>query len=188
MKTLLLAAALAATSLASFGQSRDAAPETKQFDFLIGQWQLEVRPKVSGVAAMIHGAPKLLGTWKAWRALDGLAVEDEMRIVDGSGNPISLTHAMRIYSKEEGRWKVSGLDAYRARFSESLGGMEAGEMRFSGRGADPEGRPTLTRARYYDVSANGFRMRQDRSLDNGQTWEESVLEIIATRVAAPTGR
>jgi hypothetical protein len=188
MKILLLAAALAAFTIGSYAQSRDIPPEAKQFDFLLGQWQVDVKPKLSGIAGMIHGAPKLQGAWKAWRTLDGLAVEDELRIIDASGNPISLTHALRIYSKADGRWKLSGLDAYRARFSESAGGLEAGEMRISGRGLDAEGKPSLTRTRYYDVSPNGFRVRQDRSSDNGQTWDEGVLEMVATRTAPAAAR
>jgi hypothetical protein len=159
------------------------APESQQFDFLLGQWELDVQPKVSGIAAAIHGSPKLVGTWKAWRALDGLAVEDEMRVVDASGNPISLSHALRTYSKSEGRWKVQGLDAYRSRFSESSGQLQGGEMRMSGRGFDAEGHPVVTRIRYYDIGANGFRMQQDRSSDDGRNWDEGVVTVVARRVA-----
>ena len=186
MKTLILAAALAASSLGAYAQSRDVPAEAKQFDFLLGQWQVDVKPKMPGLAGMIHGSPKLQGTWKAWRALDGFAVEDELRIIDASGNPISLTHGMRIYSKADGRWKLSGLDAYRAAFSESSGVLDSGgEVHLSGRGVDAEGKPSLFRVRYYDISPKGFRLRQDRSSDNGQTWDEGVLEMIATRTAAP---
>jgi hypothetical protein len=175
---LLLLCALPAVT---FAQAMPA--ESKQFDFLLGQWELEVHPKVSGIAAAIHGSPRLVGTWKAWRALDGLAVEDELRIVDASGNPISLSHALRTYSKNESRWKVGGLDAYRARFSESSGQLQGGEMRLNGRGFDPEGHPVLTRVRYYDIGANGFRMQQDRSNDEGRSWDEGVLTLVAKRVA-----
>jgi hypothetical protein len=135
---------------------------------------------VSGIAAAIHGAPKLVGTWKAWHTLDGLAVEDETRIVDASGNPISLSHALRTYSKSEGRWKVQGLDAYRSQFSESSGQLQGGEMRLNGRGVDAEGHPVLTRIRYYDIGADGFRMQQHRSADDGRTWDET-LTIVAKR-------
>ncbi|HST00972.1 MAG TPA: hypothetical protein VLJ84_04875 [Usitatibacter sp.] len=41
-------------ALAGFACANAAAQE-KQFDFLIGQWDVEVRPKVSGIAAAIHG-------------------------------------------------------------------------------------------------------------------------------------
>jgi len=175
---LFLLCALAATG---------AAAQEKQFDFLLGQWDVEVRPKVSGIAAAIHGAPKLGGTWKAWRAMDGLAIEDELRILDASGNPISLTHGMRIYSKADRRWKSGSLDAYRARFSESSGEAAASELVMSGRGTDPQGQPVMTRARYLDIGANGFRMLQERSADEGKTWEET-LTIVAKRTGGAPPR
>jgi hypothetical protein len=175
----MLAALACTVPAALFAQA--PAPESKQFDFLLGQWELDVQPKVSGIAAAIHGSPKLVGSWKAWRALDGLAVEDELRVVDASGNPISLSHALRTYSKSEGRWKIQGLDVYRSRFSESAGQLQGGEMRVTGRGLDPEGHPVMTRIRYYDIGANGFRMQQDRSSDDGRSWDEGVLVIVAKR-------
>lgn len=160
------------------------AQQEKQFDFLLGQWDVDAQPKVSGMAAAIHGSPKLTGTWKAWRALDGLAIEDELRIVDASGNPISLSHAIRLYSKTDRRWKVVGADAFRARFSESSGEGVGAEMRLNGRGTDAEGHPALTRMRYYDIKPDGFRMQQDRSVDDGKTWDEAVLVLVAKRAAA----
>lgn len=165
-----------------------ALAQEKQFDFLLGQWEVDVRPKVSGIAAAIHGAPKLTGTWKAWRALDGLAIEDELRIVDASGNPISLTHAMRIYSKAERRWKAASVDAFRARLGESSGEAAGADIVMSGRGTDPEGRPVMNRVRYLDIGPSGFRMQQDRSGDEGKTWDEAVLTIVAKRTGAAPPR
>ena len=164
--------------------SATAPAEARQFDFLLGQWDLQVRPKVGSLVAMIHGAPKLAGTLKAWRVLDGAGVEDEIRIVDASGNPISLTRALRIYAKADARWRVSGVDAYRGHLSESSGQWQNGEMRLEGRGTDAEGKPVITRTRYFEITADGFRMQQDRSGDSGQTWEEAVLTIDAKRTAA----
>jgi hypothetical protein len=161
-----------------------APAEAKQFDFLLGQWDLQVHPKVSSLAAMIHGAPKLVGTLKAWRVQDGRGIEDEMRIVDASGNPISLNHASRIYAQVDARWKVSGVDTLRGRKSESSGQWQSGEMRLEGHTTDAEGNPTVTRTRYFDITADSFRMQQDRSSDNGQTWDEGVLTIEAKRTAA----
>jgi hypothetical protein len=165
-----------------------ALAQEKQFDFLLGQWELDVRPKVSGIAAAIHGSPKLTGTWKAWRALDGLAIEDELRIVDASGNPISLSHAMRIYSKADRRWKASSLDGFRARFNESSGEAAGADLVMSSRGIDPDGKRVMNRARYTDIGPNGFRMLQDRSSDEGKTWDEAVLTIVAKRSGAAPPR
>jgi len=158
--------------------------EARQFDFLLGQWQLDVHPKVSGLVAMIHGAPRLVGTWKASPAANGLGVDDELRIVDGSGNPISLNRTHRTWAKAEGRWKISALDVMHSSTSESTGAWRGGEMQLNGRFTDDNGKPILTRTRYYNITANGFRMQQDRSTDNGQSWDEAVLTIDARRVAA----
>lgn len=185
---LLLSSPLVAIAQHATDASNAAAgsvlAEAKQFDFLLGQWELQVRPKVSSLAAMIHGAPRLVGTWKAWRAPDGQGIEDEMRVVDASGNPISLTRALRVYAKADARWKVRGVDLLRNRTSEASGHWQHGEMRFEGSATDAEGNPSMTRTRYFDITADSFRMQQDRSIDNGQTWDEAVLTIEAKRTAA----
>jgi hypothetical protein len=161
-----------------------AAPaEAKQFDFLLGQWELEVHPKVSGLAAMIHGTPRLVGTWKAWRVAHGPGIEDEMRIVDASGNPISSSRAQRVYADAQGLWTISGQDLTRGRTSSAKGKWQDGEMHVDGHFADA-GREILTRTRFYGITADAFHMQQDRSTDNGQTWENGSLTIDAKRVAA----
>jgi hypothetical protein len=165
-----------------------ASKEARQFDFLIGQWEIELTPKVNSLAAMIHGAPRLSGTWKAWPAFDGFGIEDQMRVVDGSGNPVSLTHALRIYDGKNARWLISGLDVYRTRFSSASGTWQAGEMHINGTGTNNEGKPYLNRTRFFEIGTDGFRMQQDRSFDGGGTWEEAVVAIVAKRVAAKAAR
>ncbi len=163
--------------------------ETSQFDFLIGHWELEVTPKVSGIAAALHGAPKLVGSWKAWRAFDGHGVTDELRVIDASGNPVSLNHTLRIFDAKAQQWLVQGLDVYRARFGAATAMWRGGEMWVSGSGSASDGKPVLTRSRFSDITAERFRMRQDRSSDNGVTWDEGVLSVSAKRLArvAPRG-
>lgn len=160
------------------------APEAKQFDFMIGHWELVVSPKVSSLAARIHGARKLAGTWKAWRAFDGFGVEDELRIVDGSGNPTTLSHAMRVFDPATKRWLVTALDVYRSRFSSSTAEWNGTQMVATGTGADADGRPVRTRTRFTDIRPNEFVMVQDRSSDDGANWEAGVLTITAKRIAA----
>ena len=168
--------------------STTAPAEARQFDFLIGQWELEVKPKVSSLAAMIHGAPKLVGSWKAWRGLDGFGVEDELRVADASGNPMSLNEALRVFDRNQNRWTVVGVDVYRARVSNSTAQWSGNEMRVDGNGVDGEGKPYVSRTRYFAIGPDAFHMQQDRSYDNGQTWEEATLAIEAKRVAAAAAR
>jgi hypothetical protein len=197
-KLLLLLTLMLASPTALFAQhggGAGAAPpptsapaEARQFDFLIGQWELEVKPKVNSLAAMIHGAPKLVGSWKAWRGFDGFGVEDELRVVDASGNPMSLNHALRVYDRNQNRWTIVGIDVYRARVSNSTAQWQTGEMQLDGTGIDSEGKPYLSRTRYSAITPDAFRMQQDRSSDNGQTWDEATLVIEAKRVTAGAPR
>jgi hypothetical protein len=161
-----------------------AAVEAQQFDFLLGQWELDVHPKVGGLVAMIHGTPRLLGTWKAWRTPDGLGIDDELRIVDASGNPISSNRSHRTYVAAERHWAISGGDASRGRSSMATGLWRNGEMHMEGRSSEAQGASMLIRTRYYDIRKDGFRMQQDRSTDDGKSWDEGVLTIDARRVAA----
>lgn len=193
MMTLVVLLVLPAPAFAQHGGG--AAPlihtpprEATQFDFLIGQWELTVRPQVSSLAARIHGAPRLLGTWKAWRAFDGFGIEDELRIVDGSGNPMSLNHALRIYDATARRWSVTGLDVYRARVTTATAEWRDGQMSLTGQGTDAEGKAYVTRTRFSDITPTSFRMQQDRSMDDGRRWTEGVLKIEAKRVAAAAPR
>lgn len=174
---------------AGVGAAAAAVPaEAAQFDFLIGHWELEVSPKVGGLAALIHGAPKLTGSWKAWKAFDGHGLDDELRIIDASGNPVSLNHSQRIFDTRARRWLVNGLDVYRARFGSSSGTWQDGELRLEGSGQGNDGQPVLTRTRFMEITADRFRMRQDRSRDNGATWEEGTLTVVARRVSRKAAR
>lgn len=168
--------------------SRAAPREAAQFDFLVGQWEIEARPRATTLAQRMHGAPRLVGTWKAWRALDGHGVEDELRITDGSGNPLAFTHAVRFYSAEQRRWLISSLDVYRGTFASLDGELRTGEMLVTSRGTDQEGKTYLSRTRFHAISPSAFKVQIDRSYDEGKSWTEGYLRIDARRVAATAAR
>lgn len=166
-----------------------AAPrEALQFEFLVGQWELVAQPMASGLAARIHGVPKLRGTWKAWRAFDGWGIEDELRLTDESGNPRLLSHQMRIYDVTARRWNMSALDVFRTTFSMSTAEWRDGRMLVSARGTDQEGRAYVARIRFSDITPTRFRYQIDRSFDNEKSWTEGVMKIEAKRVAAVAPR
>ena len=129
-----------------------------------------------------------MGTWKAWRAFDGWGVEDELRIMDASGNPASLTHAMRFYSAEGKEWSQTQLDVYRGRYIASTARWDGRAMVSQSSSTDADGRPILVRARFHSLSGGAFKWQQDRSTDNGRTWDEGVLRIEAKRAAATAPR
>jgi len=165
-----------------------APPEAAQFDFLLGEWQVTAQPKVSSLAARIHGAPKLSGTWKAWRAMDGFGLTDELRIVDGSGNPASLSHSLRFFDASRRHWTLSTVDVYRGRISTARGEWKGNAMIVTSEGTDAEGKPVRQRVRYYDITPTSFKYQSDRSTDAGRTWEEGVLRIDARRLSPTATR
>ncbi|MEP6730805.1 MAG: hypothetical protein ABJE10_09210 [bacterium] len=162
--------------------------EVAQFAFLVGEWELSVHPAMPSLIAKLHGVPKLVGTWKGWRAFDGFGIEDEMRITDESGNPRALSHAMRYYDASTKRWSTSSLDVYRGAFTASTAEWRDGTMTVMSHGTNGEGKPTVSRAKYYDITPTSFRFRQDRLSDDGKSWTEGVLTIDAKRVAAVAPR
>ena len=164
-----------------------APKEAAQFDFLVGQWELDVKPAVNTLAAKIHGVPKMLGSWKAWRALDGWGVEDELRITDAAGNPKSFSHAVRMYDATARKWRTSTVDVYRALVGMSTAEWKDGVMTSMSTGNDSEGKNFVARTRYLDITSDSFKFRQERSYDSGATWEPN-LAIDAKRVAAVAPR
>jgi hypothetical protein len=189
----LLALAVPVSVGAQHGAGTPEAPpaapaEARQHDFLVGQWELVVKVPPAGLAQRIHGVPKLVGTWKAWRAFDGFGVEDELRITDEAGNPLSLSHALRFYDRTARTWNVTLLDVYRGRLTSATAEWKDGRMLQNGQGTDPQGKPVLVRSRFHDITPGSFKWQQDRSSDNGKTWTEGTLRIQARRVAAVAPR
>jgi hypothetical protein len=165
-----------------------APREASQYDFLVGEWTLAITPKVSGLVARIHGVPRLHGSWKGSRALDGWGEEDELRIVDESGNPIAYTHFVRIYDPAARHWSVTAIDVYRQRVTTSIAQWQGNEMVTIADGVDPEGKPYRSRTHVTDISATGFRYTQDISHDGGATWDEGHLVMQAKRVTGTASR
>jgi hypothetical protein len=162
--------------------SVSAPKEVSQLDFMVGDWDLDVEVPATTLAAKIHGMPKLVGTWRVRKALDGWGLEDDMKITDVAGNPKSLSHAVRYFDRNTRKWAISALDVYRGKFSTSTGEWRGSEMFVSGSGKDANGNTQTIRTRIYDISQTGFKFRQEKSDDGGKTWKENVS--IAARRAA----
>jgi hypothetical protein len=161
-----------------------AAPEARQFDFLIGQWQVSGTVKTSGLLALIHGRPKLLGSWKAWRVADGHGIEDELTLTDASGNPASAVHFTRTFSREENCWKITGRDTYHGSAAPATARWQGDEMLVMGSGASPQGKHYRSLTHYAAITPLSFRMVQDRSYDEGKTWEAAAVTLDVRRTGS----
>ncbi len=165
-----------------------APKEGTQFDFLVGQWEVIGQPQATTLAQRIHGVAKLPGTWKAWRAMDGWGIQDELRLTDPSGNPVLIAHTVRYFDTAAKRWQLSGVDVYKGIVSSSSAHWTAGQMVVNGTGKDADGKAFISRATFSKITPTSFTYRLDRSYDNGVKWTEGVTRIDAKRVAAVAPR
>jgi len=186
---LLPAVAAAQARPPGAGPNRSIRPpaEANQFDFLLGEWELTVTPKVSSLAQRMHGVPELSGTWTAWPALDGWGIRDEMRVVDDSGNPQVLLTNVRVYEPATRGWLVATVDAYRHRVTRSTTRWDGNEAESVVETEAHDGSGILVRTRFTRIRPDSFRYHQDRSTDGGESWDRDVLVIDARRVGEAPG-
>jgi hypothetical protein len=161
-----------------------AAPEARQFDFLIGQWKVSGEVKTSGLLALIHGTPKLVGSWKGWRVAGDHGIEDELTLTDTSGNPISAVHFTRTFSREENCWRITSRNTYNGSAPPATARWKGDEMLVMGSGTSPEGKHYRSRTHYAAITPVSFRMVQDRSYDEGKTWEAAAVTLDVRRTGS----
>lgn len=162
----------------------EAAPAAHQFDFMVGQWQVTGEVKIVGIMALIHGTPKLTGTWKAWRMQDDSGIEDDLTLADAAGNVNSAVHYTRTFLRQDSSWKISGRDAYNGHPPVATGHWQGDKMLVMGGGTSSEGKHYQSRTAYVAITPSSFRVIQDRSYDEGKTWDTGVVTLNVTRVAA----
>ena len=187
--TLVCALSLGAQRSGAVAASPTVAPkEGSQFDFLIGQWEVVAKPLAKTLGQRIHGVQKLPGVWKAWRALDGWGIEDELRLTDASGNPRLLAHTIRFFDSNARKWNLSTTDVYQGIVTASSAELKGKAMIVSSQGKDADGGAYLSRGSFTNITAQTFMYRLDRSYDNGKSWTEGFTTIEAKRTAAMAPR
>ena len=179
---------LLAVSCALFGPVRSVAqdgpalkappPEASQFDFLVGEWTVDVTSKAPGTPPQYHGV------WRAAKTLNGLGLVDEYSIADEAGRIVYAGTTLRVFDTKAATWTMRYADQFggeTGRWSELVGVKQGQEMHVEQRGQGPDGQTTVLKIRYYNIQPNHFSWTADRSGDGGVTWVREFLQIEATR-------
>lgn len=153
----------------------DAPPETDQFAFLVGTWDCTTRSM--GPDGTL-GAPGR-ATWTGYWILDGWAIQDDWV---GERPDGSRTYGTNIRSfNPDGYWDNRWLPAGTLRWTYFRADRVDDTMvMVGGEGEDSRG-AYIDRNVFYDIEADSWKWRKDRSWDGGESWLEGVAYIEARR-------
>jgi hypothetical protein len=153
-------------------------PEASQFDFLLGEWTVNVTSKATATP------PQYKALWRAWKTLNGLGVVDEYAVSDDAGRVVYGGTTLRVFDTKAGSWTmryVDQLGGKTGRWAELVGVKEGPEMHVEQRGQSPDGRTTILKIRYYNIEPDRFSWAADQSSDGGATWVRDYLRLEAAR-------
>lgn len=153
------------------GERNPQAPaEVAQFDFLIGDWNVQITwfPP--------QGEPNTYAAkWHNHWINDGFDVMQEWR------GPYITGTEFRHFDPALGYWVGRNLYVGRS-WVDTTARIEGENMVVVIEGGNPQEGAFLNRETYYDISPSQWRMKSDRSFDDGKTWEKGRYEMIATRI------
>jgi len=162
MKKLLLVAfaitILCAASVAQTSQSPCSDERVKEFDFWVGQWDLEWKTASGDVQK---------GTNSITRILDGCVVREEFD--GGSALPLK-GQSYSMLDRNSGQWKQTWVDN-QGSYLDFSGGMEEGKMVLRRQFTNRQGNEVSQRMVFYNIAKDGFDWNWESSTDGGSNWK-----------------
>src|SRR5947207_1498888 len=159
-------------------------PEASQFDFLVGEWSVDVTSKSPGTPPRYHGV------WRAAKTLNGLGMVDEYGVLDDAGRIVYAGTTLRVFDTKAATWTMRYVDEFggeTGRWSELVGVKQGSEMHVEQHWQSPDGRTTILKIRYYNIQPDHFSWAAEHSSDGGTTWVRDYGRIEAARQERPSG-
>jgi hypothetical protein len=158
-----------------------APKETTQFSFLVGAWDCTTRFLKPDGKGYLDGA----ASWLGYYVLDGWAIQDDWISIQPDGSEFHGTNIRSFNPKTrkwDNRWLPMGSLQWKYYEAEKV---KDTMVMIGGEGKDARGE-FVDRNTFYDISADSWRWRKDRSYDGGKTWIKGIGYIEASRAAAPS--
>jgi hypothetical protein len=175
MKTVVL---YLAGILAFLAPAPAGAQAATQFDFLVGNWSVDVTSKAP------NAPPHYRGEWSARKTLSGLGIVDEYVVRDDSGTVVYSGTTLRAFDARSGHWTMRYIDQAGGGmlgWAELTGTKVGDEMHVEQRRTSTNGQTAILKIRYYNIQPNHFSWAADGSTDGGATWTRDFIRIEATR-------
>ncbi len=153
--------------------------EGKQFDFLIGDWDVAATRYKEDGSLLFH----YKAGWNAKYLNEGRMIVDDFKAYSPTGQAVSSYVTLRTYSEATHRWEMAGLSALQpAASAEWYGKLKDGEMLLDASGKDPAGNMVKTKIRFFNIAKNSFSWESKVSRDEGETWVKTA-SLLASRVS-----
>ncbi len=143
-------------------------PEAKQFDFWVGEWDVQANGRS-------------LGTNVIQRLEEGCLIMENWT---GAGG--STGKSMNFYNPVLKKWRQTYMSNNQVVW-EMSGEYKDGAMRYEGEVIPPNGTKTLTRVVFYNQGPDKLRHTEDDSTDGGKTWTNVWDAIYVRKKPAPVG-
>jgi Protein of unknown function (DUF1579) len=161
-KCLLILAALLLTSNSSTAQPPPnpcSAPEQKQFDFWLGEWDLTTPGKQPG--EVVHNTNTIK------RILDDCIIQENF--AGGGASPLRGM-SVSVFDPKTSKWKQTWVDN-QGSYLDFTGEFKGGQMVLSRTATRPDGAQIAQRMVWKNIKPDEFDWSWERSKDGGQTWE-----------------
>ena len=140
-----------------------SAPECRQFDFWIGDWDVQ---KADGTPAGTNRIEKILG---------GCALEENWKGARGSAG-----RSLNLWDATDGRWHQTWVDDQGTRLVLE-GGLEGARMVMTGESPTSNGGRALNRITWTPVDRDRIEQRWEVSADGGRTWNDAFYGLYVRR-------
>jgi hypothetical protein len=128
-----------------------ARPEYRQFDFWIGEWNVQVGGQTAGTNSvqLILGECVIFENWTGARGMTG--------------------KSFNIFNAATGKWQQTWVDST-GNVLELNGEFKDGAMRLAGEKPGPNGGKIVTKLTFFPLEGDRVRQLWESSQDGGKTW------------------
>ncbi|MCI0448362.1 MAG: DUF1579 domain-containing protein [Chlorobi bacterium] len=131
-------------------------PEASQFDFWLGEWNLEWYDKDGKIQT---------GTNIIAKVLSGCVIEENFSNSDNT----FIGRSFSVYNANKKVWLQTWVDNASG-YLDFSGAFENGKMILSRKGLNRAGKEVMQRMVFYDISQNELYWNWESSEDDGKTW------------------
>jgi hypothetical protein len=141
-----------------------SAPEFRQLDFWVGEWDLAGEQLVSSNPVRYQSGRHKNSIQKTF---DGCVIQENFDDLNGF-------HGMSVstYDAQDGKWKQTWVDNA-GNYIALVGEFKDGKMVFTRHTTTRQGRPVIQRMVFSDIKPDSFSWNWESSADEGKTWRSN---------------